>query len=227
VTTIVSNRDRKSLSSIERSLKRGTRSFKELVAGSGGLFPTDVLQFLEAHRANDAFDRAAIDNMIAEARFADATTGLPQGHGLALPHPLDAEWRFTDVTAQALLDLAIAATGPSDLILLIGVPSVTVAAAARNDDRRYWVCGEKNVITDGLISHTVSDPRFRHGRIDGAEAGAAIVDPPWYLPQFQQMLGQASHHCRHGGSIFVSSPGGHCPNHRNRLAGRSRIRWRS
>jgi len=207
VTTTVFDRDRDEPSALERLLKRGTRSFRELVAGAGGLFPTDVLQFLEAHRSDDTLDGAAIESMIAEARLASPAKWLPQGHGLALPHPLDAEWRFTDTTAHKLLDLAVAATGPSDLILLIGVPTVALAAALRDDDRRYWICGEQNVINDGVIGRTVLDRRFRHDQVDGAEAGAAIVDPPWYLPQFQEMLGRASRHSRHGGLILISAPG--------------------
>ena len=132
---------------------------------------------------------------------------LPQVSELALPHPLDAEWRFTGATSRKLLDIAIAATRPSDLILLVGVPSIAVAAAERDDDRRYLVWGEDNIITDGVVRRTASDRRFRHDRTSDCEAAAAIVDPPWYLPQFREMLGEASLHCRREGVVLVSVPG--------------------
>jgi hypothetical protein len=199
-------RDHEEPSAVERSLKRGIQSFEALVAGAEGLFPTEVLQFLEAHRTDDEFNRAAIESMISEARLLGRTSDLPQGHGLALPHPLDAEWRFTDATAATLLEMAIAATSPADPILLVGVPSVALAAVRRDDDRRYWVRGEQNIITDGVIRRTVSDRRFRHDQIDGFGAAAAIVDPPWYVPQFREMLGLASRYCRAGAAIFVTKP---------------------
>ena len=192
---------------LERSLKRGARSFERLVADAAGLFPTEVLRFLEAKRSDAKINVALIDSMIAEARTDSARGNLPQGDGLALPHPLDAEWRFTDATSQQLLDSVVAASGPSDMILLIGVPSVALAAARRDDDRRYLVWGEHNIITDGVMRRTASDRRFRHDRVGDCKAVAAIIDPPWYLSQFQEMLGQASLHCRVGGLILVSTPG--------------------
>ena len=119
---------------LERSLRGGTRSFEGLIADAAGLFPTEVLRFLEVKRTEGAIDAALIENMIAAARSDGAAGDLPQVSELALPHPLDAEWRFTGATSRKLLDIAIAATRPSDLILLVGVPSIAVAAAERDDE---------------------------------------------------------------------------------------------
>jgi hypothetical protein len=204
---------------LERSLRRGTRSFEALVADAAGLFPTEVLRFLEAKRSAAAADVAPIESIIAGARSQAAIGNLPQGTGLALPHPLDAEWRFTDATSQKLLNMAVAATRPSELILLIGVPSLAMAAAQRNDERRYVVYGEENVIRDGVIRGTASDRRFRHERTSNCDAAAVIVDPPWYLPEFREMLGQASFHCRRDGLVLISVPReGVRPNIREDLA---------
>jgi hypothetical protein len=144
--------------------------------------------------------------MIVEARAASPGAELPQGGGLALPHPVDAEWRFTEETAEKLVRGAVATTRPGDSILLMGVPSVVLAAAQSQDDRKYWVCGEPNIITDGLRLITAHDPRFHHDIAHESQAAAAIIDPPWYVDQFRGMLSQASHHCRMGAFIFVSTP---------------------
>lgn len=207
MTAAVSRIDHDEFFALKNALNRGAKSFRDLVLRSAGLFPTDVLRFLEVQLANNTFDVVAIRRLIAEARTNGPMTGLPQGHGLALPHPLDAEWRFTDLTADYLIDLAIDATSPADLILLVGVPSVAIAAARRDDDRQYFVLGEHNIISDGVARYTAEDGRFLHDGIGERKAGAVIVDPPWYLAQFEEMLGQASHHCRPGGLIFVSAPG--------------------
>jgi len=144
--------------------------------------------------------------MIAEARTSSVGAELPQGEGLALPHPVDAEWRFTEKTAEKLVHTAVAATQPGDSILLMGVPSVVLAAAQSQEDRKYWVCGEQNIITDGLKRITADDPRFHHNVAHELHAAAAIVDPPWYVDQFREMLSQASNRCRTGAHIFASTP---------------------
>ena len=194
-------------STLERLLADGARSFEELVIGAKGRFPTEVLQFLESCPAGNEAYAEIIESMIVEARTASANAELPQGKGLALPHPIDAEWRFTEETADKLVRTAVAATQPGDSILLMGVPSVVLAAAQSRDDRKYWVCGEQNIITDGLKQITARDPRFHHDIAEELQATAAVVDPPWYIDQFRGMLSQASHHCRMGAHIFASAPG--------------------
>src|SRR5262245_40385003 len=110
------NSDGQETSAVERSLRGGTRSFEGLVADAAGLFPSEVLRFLEAKRSEAVADTALIESIILEAFTEGASGNLPQGGGLALPHPLDAEWRFTDATSQKLLDMAVAASRPSELI---------------------------------------------------------------------------------------------------------------
>jgi len=193
-------------STLQRLLADGAKSFSELVIGGRGRFPTEVLEFLESCRTGNGAYAGIIDSMIVEARTASAEAELPQGRGLALPHPIDAEWRFTEETADKLVRTAVAATQPGDSILLMGVPSVVLAAAQSQDDRKYWVCGEQNIITDGLKQITAYDPRFHHDIANESHAAAAVVDPPWYLDQFGGMLSQASHHCRMGAHIFASTP---------------------
>jgi hypothetical protein len=174
--------------------------------GARGRFPTEVLQFLERRKIGSGIDACRVEAMIAEARTAVLGNGLPQGPGLALPHPIDAEWRFTDGTAEKLLRAAVTATQPGASILLMGVPSVVLAAVRSQDDRKYFVCGEQNIIGDGLSRITIADPRFSHFIGDGLDAAAAVLDPPWYVDQFLAMLSQASAHCGTGAHIFVSTP---------------------
>lgn len=194
---------------LERLLTGGTSSFKALVGGAKGRFPTEVLQFLQNQRSNPNFNAAVVEAMILEAQTSGPAQELQQGKGLALPHPVDSEWRFTEGTAEKLLSLAIAATDPGDLILLVGVPSVALAAARRQDDRLYWVRGEQNIITDGVMKATAADGRFRHQVAGELKAAAAILDPPWYFDQFRGMLSLVASLCRPGARIFASTPGEH------------------
>jgi hypothetical protein len=119
---------------------------------------------------------------------------------------MDCEWRFTDGTADELLAAASNATRPGDTVLLMGVPSVVLAAHRSDHDRRFSVIGEHNVISDQLRNLTVSDARFDHGDIGASFAAAAILDPPWYPDQFCSMLADAASRCGIGAHIFVSAP---------------------
>jgi hypothetical protein len=191
---------------LERLLADGAKSFQDLVIAAKGRFPTEVLQFLERCRTGSGINACSVEAMIAEARTAALGDGLPQGGGLALPHPIDAEWRFNDETAEKLLRIAVTTTQPGDSILLMGVPSVVLAAVRSQDDRKYFVCGEQNIIADGLCQITSADPRFSPFVARGLAAAAAILDPPWYVDQFLAMLSQTSDACREGAHIFVSAP---------------------
>jgi hypothetical protein len=187
-------------------LGRAAATFSEFVLLAGGKHPTELLQALMNYAAPDPILQERARALIVDAKTQVAGMGHPQVAGLALPHPIDAEWRFTDGTADDLLETVVGATGAQDAILLMGVPSVVVAALHSKHDRRFAVLGEPNIIADGLRDLTADDRRFVHGVVEGHRVTAAILDPPWYLDQFRAMLGEASLRCDIGGHVFVSAP---------------------
>jgi hypothetical protein len=184
----------------------GCATFSELILATGGRHPTELLEFLRGLDEPDPALRRHLRRLIDDATTGVAGNGHPQGAGLALPHPMDCEWRFTDGTADDLLDAAGNATKPGDTILLMGVPSVVIAASRSNHDRRFLVVGEHNVISDGLHNLTACDSRFEHGYPVKRSAAAAILDPPWYPDHFCNMLADAASNCAIGAHIFVSAP---------------------
>jgi hypothetical protein len=173
--------------------------FSELVAAAKGRHPIELLADLLVDPSPEA-RRLALDASATQARPAD----LPQGDGLALPHPLDAEWRFNAETARMLLMRAVSATQAGETILLLGVPTVILAAAESDVDRRFAVSWEGNIIGAGLAARIADDRRFRDPA--AANCAAAIIDPPWYPPVFAGLLGQATAACRLGGVILVGTP---------------------
>ncbi len=174
------------------------QSFAEVVAGAGGRHPIDVLAALNAGAGADA------SRLAAEAATPPPALVLAQGDGLAMPHPLDAEWRFDDVTADALLARAVDLTQAGDAVLLLGVPTVVLAAARSEAARRFVVACEDNVIGAALDARLAADARFVRAAPDGC--AAAIVDPPWYPAVFDALLTQAGAACREGGWVLVGAP---------------------
>ena len=188
-------------------------SFAELVSRLEGRHPSEILSELEVRPASNDDIGTITAEMIRDARERAPGARLPQGEGLALPHPLDAEWRFTEAVAEMLLHLAVSETRDRDPILLMGVPSVVLAAARSCFDRQFWTLGEPNVITETLNISTREDRRFLQGTPNASSVAAAILDPPWYVNQYSSMLGEAAGYCRPGACILISSPpGGARPN---------------
>ncbi len=174
-------------------------SFPELVATAKGRHPIELLADLRGDSSPDA-QRLALEAAAIPVR----PPALPQGEGLALPHPLDAEWRFSAETARELVTRAVDTTRPGDKIYLLGVPTVILAAVESPADRRFCVACEDNVIGAGLAARIAADPRFRDR--EAADCAGAIVDPPWYPPVFAGLLGLATAACRLGGVVFIGTP---------------------
>jgi hypothetical protein len=188
---------------LERS---SAASFYDFVTLADGMHPSELFQRLIDYAGSDVLLQERARALVTEAKIPVSGEGHPQGASLALPHPLDAEWRFTDATAEHLLKISIQATSPGNSILLMGVPSVVLAALRSDYDRRFVVLGESNIITDGLRKITAQDNRFAHDSDQDYDVSAAVLDPPWYLDQFLGMLGEASSRCLIGGHIIGSAP---------------------
>src|SRR5947209_2053813 len=70
-------------------------TFSELIARTGGRYPTELLELLKGFADPDPVLRRHVQGLIDDAATVVAGNGHPQGAGLALPHPMDCEWRFT------------------------------------------------------------------------------------------------------------------------------------
>lgn len=182
------------------------RTFSDLVLLASGRYPTELLEFLRGCDHLDSTLQRHVQALIDDATMAVPGKRHPQGDGLALPHPMDAEWRFTDATADDLLVAAVDTTNAGDEILLMGVPSVAIAALRSRHDRLFSVIGEHNVISDELRSLTAKDGRFDHDDAGQRLAAAAILDPPWYPDQLCDMLSEAASRCAIGAHVFLSAP---------------------
>jgi hypothetical protein len=140
-----------------------------------------------------------------EAEVAEPARFAAQGEGLPLPHPLDFEWRFTDATANALIDRSASVTRSGDSIALLAVPSVVLAALRSRHDRTFRVLTEPNVVGTSLEELVRGDRRFLFGGCPRS-AGAAVVDPPWYPAPLSDLLALAVAQCRNGAQVLMSAP---------------------
>lgn len=177
-----------------------TVSYEALVKALQGTSPDMVVTALREVDCNDNV-RAILD----QASLPNSRLH-PQGHLLPLPHPSDAEWRFDAQTVRFLLDEAEAVTIAGDRILLFGTPGAVIGALDRRSERAYWVLTPKNVVTKAISVAALDDRRFHFGKAPARSCGAVLMDPPWYLPAYAEMLSDAAKQCRSGAYLYLSVP---------------------
>jgi hypothetical protein len=130
---------------------------------------------------------------------------------LPLPHPLEFEWRFTPETSRLLLDWADDLAPPGSAILLFGTPGAALEALSLPGERKLIFYGEDNVVTSRLraLNEATGFPLNIYGCGSGlptTNAGAVILDPPWYLDFMRPMIAVGARALRPLGYLFISLP---------------------
>jgi hypothetical protein len=179
--------------------------FQQLIATAGGRHPIELLAGLKTLACGSGTLAPKALQFCLEAEALEPARFAAQGDGLPLPHPLDFEWRFTDTTADDLIARSAAVTQPGDPIVLLGVPSVVVAAARSHHDRAFCVLMERNAVGTTIQGLVQGDRRFTFGSRPHS-AGAAVVDPPWYPGPLSDLLALAVAQCRDGAQVLMSAP---------------------
>ncbi|MGH3852688.1 MAG: hypothetical protein ACRDR6_04155 [Pseudonocardiaceae bacterium] len=174
---------------------------------SSGVYPTTLLKLW--HRE---LHRRSLKPHIAEQRSAP-DVGSPDGQ-LPVGHPVDSDWRFTSVSVLELVRLALDGLPAGEPVAHLGAPT-TFLHCARSDPQRQHVLLDRNTtVLDALVNRGISSPHLMIG-IDMQDvrwlhlaAGAAIVDPPWYLEDTLLFLRVAAEVCRPDATVVLCQPTG-------------------
>ena len=126
------------------------------------------------------------------------------------PHPLDYDWRFTDLTVEYLLQKCAEVTPPHSTIVLLGTPSL-LHIGTEPSYQRNTVLLEANTIMTSCLSSTVLGSQIvecnlLRDALPNLFAEAVVMDPPWYPEHIQAFLWDACQFCQMDGYIFVSIP---------------------
>jgi hypothetical protein len=181
-----------------------TDSFSSLTASCDGAFPAriaDVLLHLSPKMAtaSERLSEAARSHSLRP--FSDPR--------LPLPHPLDFEWRFSNLSIDELLRRLNIIAGPRGKLLFVCTPAVALRAFDMNNPRPLTYASRlDDPVTAKLKEVCGERMEFVEVRNDLSTVGAAaaLVDPPWYDDIALPLVTQALRGLEEGGGLLIAIP---------------------
>jgi hypothetical protein len=179
-------------------------SFFSLSASCDGAFPAriaDVLRHLSPKLAS-ASER------LSEAALSQSPRPFSDPR-LPLPHPLDFEWRFTNVSIDCLLRRMNEIAGHRGKLLFVCTPAVALRAFDVNNPRQLIYASRlDDPVTASLQEVCSGRMEFVEVRDDLSSVGAAaaLVDPPWYDDIALPLVTQALRGLQEGGGLLMGIP---------------------
>jgi hypothetical protein len=172
---------------------------------SPGVYPTTLIELWRQELGRRHLRPLPVMPGPSDAQHDDR---LPVGH------PVDADWRFAPESAAELVELALDRIEPEAPLAHIGAPSTFLRCVLSRGQRQHILIDRNTAVIDALIAHGIDSPHLIVGAdleaIDRLHfcAGAAIVDPPWYLGDTLLFLAAASSACRPNATIVLCQPTG-------------------
>jgi hypothetical protein len=131
---------------------------------------------------------------------------------LPVGHPVDSDWRFTPESALELVRLALEAVSIGEPVVHLGTPSTFLRCALSDAQHQHVLLDRNMAVLDALVRHGINTPHLMLavdlqavGQLH-LSAGAAIVDPPWYLDDTLLFLSVAAEACRPDATILLCQP---------------------
>jgi hypothetical protein len=162
---------------IFEAIERDIKDFNHLVLSLPSVDPTYVLRTLRRLRRTCPEHSSKIAKLMLTAQPEPSSLSSIYGYDtLPPPHPLDYDWRFSEVALERLLQNCIETTSVDDTIVLMGTPSLFQFIHQHSISQRT-VLLDSNKSLSGRLGHTVN----------GSEA--MFID---LLPKFGPNKGQVA-----------------------------------
>ena len=186
--------------------RAGAQDFWNLVSLLPAVYPTVVRQAVERLIAS-----SSVPAYLAVERPTWKSSGVSSTEvpGLPTPNPLAFDWRYTRDTAGELLERIVESTDPTEMVGLLGSPSVYKMAAIRKAPRQFILLDQSGSLSIGdqqpLAGNIFRRCDMQHDAIDLPEVQVVLADPPWYEGETLTFLRTASRICADQGKVLLSS----------------------
>jgi hypothetical protein len=172
-----------------------------------GVYPTTLLKLWHRELQRRGLTPRSTEQYLA-SDVDEPDAQLPVGH------PVDYDWRFTPASAQELVQLALDGASAGEPVVHLGTPTTFLCSALPDAQHQHVLLDRNTAILDALVSRGISPPHLMFGidlhavRRLHLGAGAAIVDPPWYLDDTLLFLKVAAELCRPDATVVLCQPAG-------------------
>lgn len=193
--------------SVLQCISRGDSNFTDILASMPGVYPTAALGAIRRLAKRGHINTSNAAKLVHQAKHQPQQSTSYEL--LPPPHPLNYEWRFDKATSRNLLKEAFGVCGSSsDRTLLLGTPTLALAAMDMDVAGHATFLGERNAITRSIsqMSRVRSQALETIDSISQSSVGefrSVVLDPPWYDECILEMLPLAARACTQGGHVFL------------------------
>ena len=193
--------------SVLQCISRGAPEFTDILASMPGVYPTAAFGSIRRLARRGQINAANAAKLIQQAKSQPLQS--TSYNLLPPPHPLNYEWRFDKATSRRLLKGAFrACASSSDRTLLLGTPTLALAAMEMDVAQHATFLGEKNAITSAIsqmcrVRSQALETIESLGQSSVGEFRSVVLDPPWYDECILEMLPLAVRACAEGGHVFL------------------------
>ena len=183
----------------------GAKSFRELISGLPGVYPSEVLCSLRRLGKGSQLSEFDVLAIELEAASKPAYGRIVEPEQKYIEHPLDYEWHFTKQgIARICEEIQKFQLKRASKILCLGCPSVYLFGSHNLKHFKFQLW-DKNSSIDGQMEE-VKVVDLAEMMPPNRKVDLAVIDPPWYNEFYQLFIWAAFHCLPLGGRILLSFP---------------------
>lgn len=189
---------------VRSAIEYGATSYAALLRELGDVYPSVMLMTLRHLAAAGELDVGIVDNIESTSRRPCAVRleSTPTW-SLAVPHPLDFDWRFS-MSALQRLENEPGLTDSARLICL-GAPSFYSYVKGLTPGTVQLLDASPEGASDAPMGRIQLD--LLRDELPCFRADAIVADPPWYPEHMRAFLWAARELCEKRGRVWLSAPG--------------------
>ncbi|NEN90734.1 MAG: hypothetical protein F6K48_18185 [Okeania sp. SIO3H1] len=196
---------------ILKTLATNITTFEQLITSLPSVYPSTVLNSIQRLVSEKKISRQVMDNILkTDNQKVGKTISLAHQISLPVPHPLDYDWRFSDVATTDLLNQCQKLTSDDSKVALIGTPSLLRMGIEISYPRELILLEASQAIISSLAQITSKEQVVQcdvmRDSLPQISAEAVVLDPPWYPEYINSFLWAACQICQVGGYILISLP---------------------